>query len=79
MQISQKYLNAVANADLALARKNGRVCVTGTKAGNLEIEYKGNGYYMISDFNNNAYAHYVGRRAGAVKFLTENYVVVTNG
>ena len=79
MDISQKYLNGVANADLALARKNQRIAVTGTKAGNIEIEYKGNGFYMITDFNNNAYAHYAGRRAGAVKFLTENYVVVING
>lgn len=72
----QKFLNATANADLALARRNGRIAVTGTKAGNLEIEYKGNGRYLITDFNNNAYAHYAGRRAGAVKFLTENYEVV---
>ena len=74
MDIS-KYLNGMANSDLAVARRNGHVCITGTKAGNIEITYKGNGWYIITPFNNPDYAYYAGRRAGAMKFITENYVV----
>ena len=72
----KKYLNTAAKSDLAMARKNGHVCVIGTKRGNIEIEYKNNGWYIIHPFNNPDYAYYAGRAAGAVKFLTESYEVV---
>ena len=64
-----------ANTDLATARISGKTCITGTKKGNVEVRYN-KGQYMILDFNNTNFAHYVGRKQGAVDWLAENYEVI---
>lgn len=66
----------IANTDLSTARIAGKHAIVGTKKGNLEVRYVSRGKYMILDFNNTNFAHYVGGKAGAVEFLADNYEVV---
>lgn len=42
----QQILIKAANQDLAIARKTGAVAVTGTKIGNIEVQYE-NGIYTV--------------------------------
>ena len=75
-----KMLAKQAEKDLALARKHGKLAVTGTRVGNIEIRYRKfatlGGQYMIVNFNNTNFAHAVGRKAEMVKFLVDNYEVI---
>jgi len=71
----KETLTRYANKDLATARKAGLMAIVGLKVGNVEVSYN-NGQYMIVDFNNSAFAHYVGAKKGAVEFLVNNYEVI---
>jgi len=83
VQEIQKMLEKQAEKDLALARKEGKIAVTSLKVGNVEIRYRKTaapaGQYMILDFNNTNFAHVVGTKSVAMKFLVENYEVIING
>jgi hypothetical protein len=75
IQNLKEMLIKQANKDLGIVRRTGAMAITQTKVGNLEVTY-GNGQYMIVNFNNTNFAHYVGRKAGAVEFLVNNYEVI---
>lgn len=72
-----KMLEKQANKDLGLARRTGSLAIINTKSGVLELTYR-DGQYMIVNFNNTNFAHYVGRKAGAVAFLIANYEVIND-
>lgn len=44
----KKALTKIANQDLALARKNGRITVAQTRMGNVDVSYFGNDHYGLS-------------------------------
>ena len=71
----EKALNKYANIDLNSARTKGEISIVNMKAGNISIQYT-NGQYMIVPLLDRSYAHYVGRKAGALAWLKANYQVV---
>ncbi len=77
MSLLNSELKKYAEKDLGLARRTGSLAITETKKGVLEVTYR-DGQYMIVNFNNPSFAHYVGRKAGAVEFLVANYEVIND-
>ena len=68
-------LHSFANADLRIARKDGRMCVSQTIIGNLEVSYNAEEKtYTITDFNNGT-KYVEGKAKEAREFLIENYDV----
>lgn len=76
MKMLSQVLRETADKDLAVAKWRKVMVITNTKHDTIEIEYKGNGHYIIRPFNNTEHVYYSGRKHGAVIFLMRAYEVV---
>lgn len=67
-------LTQIANQDLTVARKTSAVAVTGTKLGNLEVQYDNGVYSVYSMLDGSLLAQ--GKAKVAREFLVATYDVV---
>lgn len=74
----QAQLKKIAKSDLKIAQKQGVVCVTGTKAGNVQIRLVHGCLFRFENFNTGELihsAHGANSLKEAVEYLASLYVV----